>query len=66
MNSANEELKSDPAYGYNEERKMDSRFKSSSPFSSVTLPIDRIPEDLTRRMTKVFSKHDVREVREWG
>lgn len=32
----------------------------------MTLPIDRVPEELTKRMVKVFSKHNTQEVREWG
>jgi hypothetical protein len=32
----------------------------------VTLPIDRVPEEISKRMTKVFSKHQAKEVREWG
>jgi hypothetical protein len=35
-------------------------------YAEVTLPIDRVPEDITKRMVKVFSKHQVGEVREWG
>jgi len=27
---------------------------------------DRIPEDILRRIKKVFSKHSVAEVREWS
>jgi hypothetical protein len=37
-----------------------------SPYAQVSLPIDRIPEDITRRMVKVFSKHSIPDVREWG
>jgi len=35
-------------------------------YAEITLPIDRVPEDITKRMVKVFSKHNVGEVREWG
>ncbi len=66
MQEREEEIKSDPAYGYGEERQQDPLFKEYSPYSFVTLPIDRIPEDITKRLVKVFSKHQVVEVREWG
>jgi hypothetical protein len=39
---------------------------ANSEIASVTLPIDRLPEDMLKRMHKVFSKHSVKEVREWG
>jgi SAM-dependent methyltransferase len=64
--AAEKELKQDPAYGYHESREKDSLSDLYSPYSDVTLPIDRIPEDITKRMVKVFSKHTVSEVREWG
>jgi hypothetical protein len=32
----------------------------------VTPKIDRVPEDILIRMRKVFSKHNVKEMREWG
>ena len=45
---------------------MDSRHESYGPYSDVTLSIDRVPEEITKRMVKVFSKHSVPDVREWG
>ena len=32
----------------------------------MTLPIDRLPEDIMNRAHKVFSKHSSREVKEWS
>ena len=66
MQQAEEELKSDPAYGYGQPREQDSHYKDYAPYSLVTLSIDRVPEDICKRMTKVFSKHQTSEVREWG
>jgi hypothetical protein len=63
---AQEELKSDEVYGHNEERVVDSFHKEYSPYSDLSLPIDRVPEEITRRMTKVFSKHHIPEMRDWG
>ena len=63
---AEEEVKSDPAYGHHDERVNDPHFKEYSPYALVTLPIDRVPEEISKRMTKVFSKHQAKEVREWG
>jgi len=37
-----------------------------SPAAQVTLSTDRVPEDIQSRMRKVFSKHTVPEMREWG
>lgn len=34
--------------------------------AKVTLSIDRLPDDILNRMRKVFSKHSVKDVREWG
>lgn len=66
MQVAEEEMKSDPAYGYGKTREQDSLYQDYSPYSLVTLSIDRVPEEITKRMTKVFSKHQTAEVREWG
>ena len=62
----NEEIKSDPGFGALEPRVQDSMHDKYQALASTTLPIDRVPEDITRRMVKVFSKHYVKEVREWG
>jgi hypothetical protein len=45
---------------------MDSQFKEYSPYALTTLPIDRVPDEINKRMIKVFSKHQAKEVREWG
>ena len=34
--------------------------------AKTTTGIDRLPDKLLDRMRKVFSKHSVKEVREWG
>lgn len=34
--------------------------------SQLGLPVDRIPQDILARANKIFSKHQAREVREWG
>ena len=44
----------------------DPLYKEYSPFALVTLPIDRVPEEINRRMVKIFSKHQSKEVRDWG
>ena len=54
---AQEELKKDEGFGHNEEREVDQFHKEYSPYADVSLPIDRVPEEITRRMTKIFSKH---------
>lgn len=59
-------IEEDPGYGYNEERDHDSMHHEYWPVAQVTLATDRIPEDLLRRLKKVFSKHRVNEMREWG
>jgi hypothetical protein len=63
---AEEELKSDPGFGHGEERVNDPFFKEYSPYALVTLPIDRVPEEINRRMVKIFSKHPTQDIREWG
>jgi hypothetical protein len=32
----------------------------------LALPIDRIPENIQKRMIKVFSKHRVIDIRKWS
>ena len=61
-----EELNEDEAYGHNEPRLLDSLAKEYGPYADVSLPIDRVPEDIQRRMKKVFSKHEVSEIRDWA
>lgn len=48
------------------ERVQDKNYEDFAPIARVALPIDRIPEDLQKRMVKVFSKHRVFMVREWS
>ena len=62
----NEEIKSDPGFGAHEPRVHDSLHDRYQALASTTLTIDRVPEDITKRMVKVFSKHHVKEIREWG
>lgn len=59
-------VESDKGYGHNEERLMDVNHEAYSPFAQLALPIDRIPEDIQKRMIKVLSKHRTTEVREWS
>jgi hypothetical protein len=47
-------------------RYFDSKYAEFAHVSQVTLPIDRIPEDIMSRAHKVFSKHNSKEVREWS
>lgn len=63
---AQEELKRDEGFRYNEARVQDSKATEYDPYSLLHLPIDRIPEPMQKRMVKVFSKHDVKDVKEWG
>lgn len=64
--TAQEEIMKDPAYGLHEERRQDKMYEEYGPYAKLSLPIDRIPEDLQKRMIKVLSKHTVAEVREWS
>ena len=41
----------------------DSKYLEYSPFAKLVLPIDRVPEDIQKRMIKVLSKHSVADVR---
>jgi hypothetical protein len=49
----------DSAFDPAEERLQDKDFEQFAPLALLTLPVDRIPEDIQRRMLKVFSKHRV-------
>ena len=60
------EVENDPGFGYGEERVYDKKFKEYSPYALLSLPIDRVPEDIQKRMIKVFSKHRVIDVRQWS
>ena len=59
-------IKSDPAFGYGEERVHDDKFKDYSPLSLLHIPMDRVPHDIQKRMIKVFGKHSIPEVRHWS
>ena len=59
-------MKTDPDYGYNEEKVVDARHHEYSRVSQLTLGAERVPEDILKRMKKVFSKHLVGDVREWS
>ena len=58
-------MRNDPNFEENS-RLLDSRHEQYSHVSEVTLPIDRVPEEILGRMKKIFSKHQVYEVREWS
>lgn len=60
------EIESDPTFCYGEERVYDKKYKEYHPFALLSLPIDRIPEDIQKRMIKIFSKHRVIDVRMWS
>lgn len=44
----------------------DKRYKEYSAYSHLTLPIDRVPNDIQKKMISVLSKHKAYEVREWA
>ena len=58
-------LKNDPGYGFNDFRIKDSMNSDFAPLAQLAVPVDRVPEDIQKRMIKVLSKHRVSEVREW-
>ena len=41
-------------------------YKEWGPIARVSMGIDRVPDDIIKRMRKVFSKHSVKDIREWG
>ena len=59
-------IKADPGYGIDEVRAKDSMNEIYSPYAQLAIPIDRVPEDIQKRMIKVLSKHKPAEVREWS
>lgn len=61
-----ENLRKDEGFGLDEERVHDSMRAEYGPYALLTLPIDRVPEDLQKRMAKVLGKHSPFEVREWS
>eukprot|EP00347_Sterkiella_histriomuscorum_P011134 403373629 len=61
-----EHLRQDGAYGLGEERINDKRHKEYHSVSQLTFGAERVPEDMQKRMKKVFSKHLVGDVREWS
>ena len=64
--SVRSQIEKDPAYDYNEPKVRDAMHDEYAPAAQVTLATDRVPEDILRRMRKVFSKHTVAEMRDWG
>jgi len=72
MDSRNEyeatksEIEKDPGYGYNQPKIRDAYHDENQSSAAVTLATDRVPEDILRRMRKVFSKHSVPEIKEWS
>ena len=59
-------MKRDPAYGQDQPREQDAQHEVYGKYAEVTLGIDVVPEEIIRRMRKVFSKHNVQEMREWS
>ena len=59
-------LKSDPGMGFKDHRIKDSMNAEYAPLAQLAVPVDRVPEDIQKRMIKVLSKHRVGEVREWA
>ena len=49
----------DPDFGYGIEREIDSLHKDNYHVSNLTKGADRVPEDILKRIKKVFSKHTV-------
>lgn len=49
-----------------EPRKNDKNFDIFNNLASVTLPIDKMPDEIGKRMKKIFSKHEVSDVRDWA
>jgi hypothetical protein len=45
---------------------VDKHYKEYGPVAQLGLPVDRVPEDMQKRMVKVLSKHRTAEVREWS
>ena len=43
-------VKKDPGYGLDDIRQKDSMNELYSPFAQLALPIDRVPEDIQKRM----------------
>ncbi len=60
------EVENDPNYRYNEPKERDFHHSEKHAPAAVTLATDRVPDDILRRMHKIFSKHSVPDVREWS
>lgn len=61
-----ENFKKDDGYGVGEQRINDARHKDYHSVSQLTFGAERVPEDMLKRMKKVFSKHLVGDIREWS
>ena len=59
-------MEEEGAFDPNLKRIKDKDFEDFAPYSMLHIPIDRIPEDIQKRMVKVFSKHRVHDVRHWS
>ena len=59
-------VKQDPGYGFDDMRAKDAMNELYSPLAQLALPVDRVPEDIQKRMIKVLSKHKPSEVRAWS
>jgi hypothetical protein len=46
-------------------RYYDAKYAEYAHVAQLSSGIDRIPEDILKRATKVFSKHNSREIKEW-
>ena len=51
---------------FDTERYNDALYTTNAHVAQVTLPIDRLPEEILSRAHKVFSKHSAREIKEWS
>ena len=56
----------DDGFGQKDFRVKDSMNDQYAPLAQLAVPVDRVPEDIQRRMIKVLSKHRPQEVREWS
>jgi hypothetical protein len=59
-------IESDQGFGLKDFRIKDAMNNDYSPLAQLAVPVDRVPEDIQKRMIKVLSKHRPAEVREWS
>lgn len=64
--TSRQEYEADPDLGFGKARVHDSKYALYGPYAQFVLPIDKVPEDIQKRMIKVLRKHNVREIREWS